>query len=356
MPQLRFAHFLRATPSRSRVTAICSTGTLVLPSRTSISSAFSILGKPQCDSYTGLRILSHRFIHLTQSMELVTLPEALPTIPNITIPEYLFSPNTTPDTIAEASKLLASATRPWGLIQSPPGFQRRIKFKTFATAMKFWSTVADECKAQKHHPEWGNVYNEVVVRWTTHRPKGISSKDVHMAKFCDRTAAELGEIQEPPASEKKDFSQSIEITQKEVNLGVVKESTWRGNSGRDIGNLSRAASSIPHKSEITYPRMPPEKVDTGQDFLSSLLGAEEQICTPCHTGKEKSKAAGTESGPGDTNIKPKDTYPHLENTEGQSILEEIRKHRDELDLADPGLGGYQEDLQVAVKKEKRGKE
>ncbi|RPB23265.1 transcriptional coactivator/pterin dehydratase, partial [Terfezia boudieri ATCC MYA-4762] len=82
----------------------------------------------------------------------------------------------------------------WDLKQSPPGLQRKFKFKTFATAMKFWNVVADECKAQKHHPEWGNVYNEVVVRWTTHRPRGISSKDIDMAKFCDRTAAELGEI------------------------------------------------------------------------------------------------------------------------------------------------------------------
>lgn len=213
--------------------------------------------------------------------------------------------------------------------------------------------MADECKAQNHHPEWGNVYNEVVVRWTTHRPRGISSKDIHMAKFCDRTAAELGEI---PISEKKDFSQPSEGTQKEASRGAVKESTWRGTSERDSGKFSQAASSIPYKSEIAYPGMPPERANTGHDLLGSLLGTEEQICTPCHTGKEKSKAAGTESGAGGTIIKPKDTSPHLESTEGQSVLEEIKKRRDELDLAEPGLGGYQEDLQVAVEKEKGDKE
>lgn len=196
--------------------------------------------------------------------------------------------------------------------------------------MKFWNVVADECKAQKHHPEWGNVYNEVVVRWTTHRPRGISSKDIDMAKFCDRTAAELGEI---PISEKKEFSQPGEEMQKEASRGAVKESTWQGTSG----NLSQAASSIPHKSEIAYPGVPPEREITGQDLLSSLLGTEEQICTPCHIGKEKSKVAGTESGAGDTNIKPKDTFPHFESTEGQSVLEEIKNHRDELGLAEPDL-------------------
>ncbi|KAF8445386.1 pterin 4 alpha carbinolamine dehydratase-domain-containing protein [Terfezia claveryi] len=325
MPQLQFIQFLRAIPSHSRVTAI---STKFLHSRASIRSALSILGKPQCD----LRIRDHRLIHSTRSMDPVTLPEALPTMPtNINIPEHLFCTNTTPDTIAEASKLFASTTRPWNLIQSPPGVQRKIKFKTFATAMKFWNAVADECKAQKHHPEWGNVYNEVVVRWTTHSPRGISSKDIRMAKFCDRTAAELGEIL---ISEKKDFSQPDEEMQKEASRGAVEESTWQGTSG---GNLSQAASSIPHKSEIAYPGMPPQRENTGQDLLTSLFGTGEQICTPCHTGKEKSKVAGTESGAGETKIKPKDTSPHFESTEGQSVLEEIRRHRDELGLAEPDL-------------------
>ena len=284
-------------------------------------------------------------------MDLVTLPEVLPRIPtNTNIPEHLFSSNTTPDTIAEASKLLVSTVRPWGLIHSPPGFQRKIKFKSFATAMKFWNTVADECKAQKHHPEWGNVYNKVVVRWTTHSPKGISSKDVYMAKFCDKIAAELGEIQELPASEKKDFSGS------EASRGAVEENTWRSTSGRDSWNLSQATSGISHKSEIAYPETPPVKANMGQDLLSSLLGTEEQNCKPCHTGKEKSEAADTESDLGNTNMGAKNTSPHLESTEGQSILEEIKKRRDELGLAEPGLLGYQEDLQVAAEKEKEGKE
>ena len=110
------------------------------------------------------------------------------------IPEGLFRPNQSLETIAEVVKLVSSKTRPWKLVRSPPALQRKIKFKSFATALKFWNLVADECKVYKHHPELGNVYNEVVVRWTTHRPKGISSKDVRMAKFCDTAAREFGEI------------------------------------------------------------------------------------------------------------------------------------------------------------------
>lgn len=53
------------------------------------------------------------------------------------------------------------------------------------------SLVADECKVKKHHPRWTNVYNRVSIEWTTHDPKGLSIKDVEMAEFCDRKAAEV---------------------------------------------------------------------------------------------------------------------------------------------------------------------
>jgi 4a-hydroxytetrahydrobiopterin dehydratase len=57
-------------------------------------------------------------------------------------------------------------------------------------------TVAQECKVQRHHPEWSNLYNKVTVEWTTHRPEGLSIKDVDMAEFCDKTASEIG-LKEP---------------------------------------------------------------------------------------------------------------------------------------------------------------
>ena len=60
----------------------------------------------------------------------------------------------------------------------------------------FMNAVAAECKSQKHHPEWSNVYNKTHIRWTTHKPEGLSSKDVHMAEFCDRAGEDHGELVE----------------------------------------------------------------------------------------------------------------------------------------------------------------
>jgi 4a-hydroxytetrahydrobiopterin dehydratase len=58
----------------------------------------------------------------------------------------------------------------------------------------FMNEVADECVKQRHHPEWSNVLNRTSIRWTTHRPKGLSLKDAHMARFCDEAATRHGEL------------------------------------------------------------------------------------------------------------------------------------------------------------------
>lgn len=66
--------------------------------------------------------------------------------------------------------------------------------------------VAAECKKQKHHPEWSNVYNKTHIRWTTHSPEGLSSKDTRMAEFCDEAAREFNELE----SELNEFKLGID--------------------------------------------------------------------------------------------------------------------------------------------------
>lgn len=80
----------------------------------------------------------------------------------------------------------------WQITPSGKGLRKEFLFKTFNNAWKFMDTVAQECKVQRHHPEWSNLYNRVTIEWTTHRPEGLSVKDVDMAEFCDRTASEIG--------------------------------------------------------------------------------------------------------------------------------------------------------------------
>ncbi|KAI1940655.1 hypothetical protein LOZ66_002251 [Ophidiomyces ophidiicola] len=98
----------------------------------------------------------------------------------------------------EVERLLHKEAGRWALTEDMQGIKREYNFKSFKQAWGFMSTVAEECKVEKHHPEWTNIYNKVCITWTTHRPRGLSLKDLKMARFCDEQAELHGEILVPP--------------------------------------------------------------------------------------------------------------------------------------------------------------
>ncbi|KAI9738372.1 MAG: putative pterin-4-alpha-carbinolamine dehydratase [Cirrosporium novae-zelandiae] len=91
--------------------------------------------------------------------------------------------------------LLANGKRCWLMDETGAALERGFKFKTFEIALKFMNNIATECTEQEHYPEWSNSCNKVFIRWTTHSPPGVSPKDVHMAKYCDKQAALIGELE-----------------------------------------------------------------------------------------------------------------------------------------------------------------
>ena len=50
------------------------------------------------------------------------------------------------------------------------------------------------------------VYNKTFIRWTTHKPQGLSMKDVNMATFSDEQAKVHGEIETTMAESGESFS------------------------------------------------------------------------------------------------------------------------------------------------------
>ncbi|KAK6007996.1 hypothetical protein QM012_004810 [Aureobasidium pullulans] len=95
-----------------------------------------------------------------------------------------------------AIALTAEGGGRWKVTDDNKGLERTFRFKTFKATWDFMNTVAAECKVQKHHPEWTNVFNKTHVRWTTHKPQGLSSKDILMARFCDEAGSRHGELPE----------------------------------------------------------------------------------------------------------------------------------------------------------------
>ena len=80
----------------------------------------------------------------------------------------------------------------WRAIEDRDALRKILKFRSFSEAWGFMSRVALSAEKLNHHPEWSNVYDRVEVLLTTHDAGGVTDKDVALARFIDRAAAETG--------------------------------------------------------------------------------------------------------------------------------------------------------------------
>ena len=85
--------------------------------------------------------------------------------------------------LTDAERDAALAALPdWTLRDDGLAISRRFKFADFSQAFAFMTRVALLAEKVDHHPEWSNVWNRVDVTLTTHDARGLSERDVTMAK------------------------------------------------------------------------------------------------------------------------------------------------------------------------------
>lgn len=58
-------------------------------------------------------------------------------------------------------------------------------FKDFVEAFGFISKVAVISEKLNHHPNWSGVYNNVVLRLSTHDAGGVTANDIEFAKMAE---------------------------------------------------------------------------------------------------------------------------------------------------------------------------
>lgn len=60
------------------------------------------------------------------------------------------------------------------------------RFAEFQSAIDFIVKVALICEEMNHHPNWTNVYDRVEVDLSTHEVKGVTEKDLELAKAMNK--------------------------------------------------------------------------------------------------------------------------------------------------------------------------
>ena len=66
--------------------------------------------------------------------------------------------------------------------------RREFRFANFVEAFGFMTRAAIEAEKMNHHPEWFNVYNQVIVDLTTHDAGGVSELDFKLAEVMNALA------------------------------------------------------------------------------------------------------------------------------------------------------------------------
>ncbi len=79
----------------------------------------------------------------------------------------------------------------WAMVQGRDALCKRFRFKNFRKAFAWMSEMAMWAEKMDHHPEWSNIYNEVIVTLQTHTANGITELDTRLATRMDAAWREI---------------------------------------------------------------------------------------------------------------------------------------------------------------------
>jgi len=91
--------------------------------------------------------------------------------------------------LSDAERTAALEKLPlWRLVDGREAITRSFRFRDFNEAFGFMTRVAMAAEKMNHHPEWSNVYRDVVVTLATHDAGGLTELDFRLAGKMDQFA------------------------------------------------------------------------------------------------------------------------------------------------------------------------
>ena len=73
----------------------------------------------------------------------------------------------------------------WIKVKDREAIYKQFVFTDFNSAFGWMARIALAAEKMDHHPEWFNIYNRVDVTLATHDVKGLSERDIKLAKIMD---------------------------------------------------------------------------------------------------------------------------------------------------------------------------
>jgi len=102
------------------------------------------------------------------------------------------------DLLDAAARREAFAALPlWRHDAARDALVRTFTFEDFRQAFSFMTEIALSAERRDHHPDWSNAWNRVEVAWTSHDVKGLSRRDVEMARASDAAFTRFGKDAHP---------------------------------------------------------------------------------------------------------------------------------------------------------------
>jgi 4a-hydroxytetrahydrobiopterin dehydratase len=73
----------------------------------------------------------------------------------------------------------------WTWDAEAKAIRRSFRFRDFSEAFAFMTRVALAAEKADHHPDWSNSWNRVEVSLSTHSERGVTRRDIELARQMD---------------------------------------------------------------------------------------------------------------------------------------------------------------------------